>query len=131
MPMEFKFRYTDLITFHSIYYGQSVIKLPEYLTPMTYNDRTRLRSTIRQPPRFNEFESSGLPDLNQRRTNRYDSFALKSRIEAKTRSFKSSFFFKTHLQWNDLPSELKGEANPGVFKSNLKKHLWDLMIDPD
>ena len=131
MPMEYKFRFTDLVMFHNIYHGQSVIKLPNYIVPMTYNDCTRLRRTIRQPPQFNEVESCGLPDLNQRRTNRYDSFSLKSVIEAKTRSFKSGFFFRTHLQWNDLPSELKGETNPGVFKSNLKKHLWDLMIDPD
>ena len=131
MPMEFKFRFTDLLMFHSIYHGQSVIKLPEYITPLTHNDCTRLRPTIRQPPQFNEVESSGLPDLNQRRANRYDSFSLKSTLEAKSRYLKSSFFFRAHIQWNDLPSELKGEANPGVFKSNLKKHLWDLIIDPD
>ena len=131
MPMEFKFRFTDLLMFHNIYHGYSVIKLPEYITPLTHNDCTRLRPTIRQPLQFNEVESSGLSNLNQRRTNRYDSFSLKSTIEAKTRSLKSGFFFRTHLQWNDLPSELKGETNPGVFKSNLKKHLWDLIIDPD
>ncbi|MCP4491633.1 MAG: hypothetical protein GY820_30650, partial [Gammaproteobacteria bacterium] len=33
MPMEYKFRYTDLVLFHNIYNGQSVIKLPDYLTP--------------------------------------------------------------------------------------------------
>ncbi len=131
MPMELKFRFTDLVMFHNIYHGQSVIKLPDYITSMTHNDCTKLRRTIRQPPQFNDVESCGLPSINQRRTNRYDSFSLKSTIEAKTRSFKSSFFFRTHLQWNDLPSELKGETNPGIFKSNLKKHLWDLMIDPD
>ena len=32
MPMEFKFRFTDLVMFHNIYYGQSVIKLPDYIT---------------------------------------------------------------------------------------------------
>ena len=131
MPMEFKFRYTDLMMFHNIYNGQSVTKLPEYLIPISYNDRTRLRSTIRQPVRLNDVESAGMPDLNQRRNNRYDSFSLKSTIEAKNCSFKNSFFFRTHQHWNDLPSELKGETNPCAFKSNLKKHLWDLMIDPD
>ena len=131
MPMEYKFRYTDLLLFHNIYNGQSVIKLPDYLTPISYNDRTRLRPNIRQPVRLNDVESSGIPDLNQRRINRHDSFSLKSVIEAKDCSFKSSFFFRTHQYWNDLPSEIKGEANSDVFKSNLKKHMWDLMIDPD
>ena len=117
--------------FHNIYHGQSVIKLPEYIVPLTFNERNRLRPNIRQPSQLNEVESSGQPDLNQRRTNRYDSFSLKSTLEAKTRYLKSSFFFRTHVQWNDLSSELKGETNTDVFKSNLKKHLWDLIIDPD
>ena len=30
----------------------------------------------------------------------------------------------------ELPSELKGEMSPDVFKSNLKTHLWDLIMDP-
>ena len=77
MPMEYKFRYTDLILFHNIYNGQSVIKLPDYLTPISYNDRTRLRPNIRQPSRLHDVESSGIPDLNQRRINRHDGFSLK------------------------------------------------------
>ena len=131
MPMEFKFTFTDLVMFHNIYNDRSVIKLPHYLIPITNNDCNRLRSNIRQPERLHEFESSGVPDLNQRRNNRYDRFSLKCTIEAKARSFKGSFFFRTHSEWNDLPSELKGETDSSVFKCNLKKHLWELMIDPD
>ena len=85
MPMEFKFRYTDLIMFHQIYNDRSVVKLPYYLTNVTTNDRNRLRSTIRQPSRFSEFESSGVPDLNQRRNNRFDHLSLRSSVEARSR----------------------------------------------
>ena len=131
MPMEFKFKFTDLVMFHNIYNDRSVIKLPHYLIPITNNDRCRLRSNIRQPERLHESESSGMPDLNCRRNNRFDRFSLKCTIEAKARSFKGGFFFRTHTEWNDLPSELKGETDSSVFKCNLKKHLWDLMIDPD
>ena len=131
MPMEFKFKFTDLIMFHQIYNNRSVIKLPHYLIPITNNDRGRLRSNIRQPERLHEYESSGMPDLNRRRNNRFDGFSLKCTIEGRARSFKSGFFFRTHSDWNDLPSELKGETESGVFKCNLKRHLWDLMIDPD
>ena len=42
-----------------------------------------------------------------------------------------SFFFRTHTKWNDLPADLKGETESGVFQSKLKKHLWDLILDPD
>ena len=103
--------------FHNIYNDRSVIKLPHYLIPNTNNDCTRLRSNIRQPERLHDSESSGVPDLNQRRNNRYDRFSLKCTVEAKARSFKGGFFFRTHSEWNDLPSELKGETDSGVFKS--------------
>ena len=131
MPMESKFLFTDLIMFHNIYNDQSVIKLPQYLTPLTDDDRNRLRPNIRPPVRLGDAEAPNLPDLNQRRINRHDSFSLKCTIEANDSSFKNSFFFRTFSEWNDLPTELKGETDPGVFRTNLKKHLWDLMIDPD
>ena len=131
LPMEYKFRYTDLIMFHQIYHDRSVVKLPYYLTAVTNSERSRLRSTIRQPQRFSEFESSGIPDLNQRRNNRFDRFSLKSSVEAKSRCFKGSFFYRTHTKWNDLPTELKEESDSGVFGVKLKQHLWDIMIDPD
>ena len=102
MPMEFKLKYTDLVVFHNIYHDQSVVKLPHYLVPITVNDRGRLRSNIRQPQRLNDFVSSGMPDLSQRRNNRLDNFSLKCEVEAKSRAFRSNFFFRTYLAWNDL-----------------------------
>ena len=131
MPMEFKFRYTDLIMFHKIYNDRSVVKLPYYLTSITSNDRNRLRSTIRQPSRFSEFESSGVPDLNQRRKNRFDHLSLRCSVEARSRPFKESFFYRTHSNWNDLPTEIKEETDSAAFSIKLKRHLWDIMIDPD
>ena len=131
MPMEYKFKYTDLIMFHHIYNDRSVVKLPYYLTAVTNNDRSRLRSTIRQPLRFSEFESSGIPNLNQLRNNRFDQLSLRSSVEAKSRSFKGSFFYRTHTNWNDLPTALKEENDSVAFSVKLKRHLWDLMIDPD
>ena len=43
----------------------------------------------------------------------------------------NSFFFRTHSEWNDLPTELKAVTEADSFKVMLKKHFWDLMIDPD
>ena len=56
MPMEVKFTFTDLIMFHKIYHGHSVVKLPQYLVPVTSNDRSRFRSNIRPPERFSQTE---------------------------------------------------------------------------
>ena len=106
LPMEFKFLYTDLIVFHKIYNNQSVTKLPGYLVPIPDNERLRLRSNIRPPARLNDSESAELSDLSQRRKNRYDHFSLKSTIEGKAHTFKNGYFFRTHVQWNELPSEL-------------------------
>ena len=75
--------------------------------------------------------SSGLPDLNQRRNNRFDQLSLRCSVEAKSRSFKGGFFYRTHTNWNDLPTKLKEETDSAAFSVKLKRHLWDIMIDPD
>ena len=131
MPMEYKFELTDLIMFHHILNDRSVVKLPPYLLPIDSNDRSRLRSNIRQPERLHDCDSTGVPDLNNMRSNRYDRLSLKCAVEGRARSFKSGFFFRTHIMWNDLPTDLKEVTEPGSFKSALKKHLWDLMLEPD
>ena len=76
---------------------------------------------------------SNIPDLNERRNNRYDRFSLKSVLEAKTRPFRTSFFFRTHSAWNDLPTSFKEESDSGIFKTMLKKYMWDMILktDPD
>ena len=135
MPMINKLRYTDLVVFHSIYNNGSVVKLPSYLLPLTNNERGRLRTNIRPPERLGNADQSdsNIPDLNERRNNRYDRFSLKSAVEAKTRPFRTSFFFRTHSAWNDLPTSFKEESDSGIFKTILKKYMWDMILktDPD
>ena len=131
MPMEAKFSYTDLVMFHSIYYDRSVVKLPPYIVPMTGTERGRFRSNTRPPERNNQGESSGLPNIHARRNNRFNGMSLKCSVEAKTRSFKSSFFFRTHILWNDLPTELKQQNDSASFQTSLKHLLWDVLLDPN
>jgi hypothetical protein len=131
MPMELKFKFTDLIIFHQIYNGQSVVKLPAYLVPMNNTDRSRLRSNVRPPVRLLDSDTTGVPDLNNMRNNRHDRLSLKCEVEGRARSFKSGFFFRTHTEWNDLPTDLKEISDPDSFKCTLRKHLWDLMLEPD
>ena len=133
MPMIYKFKWTDLVMFHSIYHGLSVIKLPPYLTALSANERGRLRSNITQPDRLGSAGSaaSGMRNHNETRNNRYDEFSLKSAIEVKNCTFGASFFFRAHSLWNDLPSNLKEESQSSLFQSKLKTYFWELMIEPD
>ena len=110
LPMEAKCSYIQtwsMAMLHNIYYDRSVVKLPPYIVPMTGTDRGRFRSNTRPPERYNQGESSGLPNIHERRNNCFNGMSLKCSVEAKTRSFKSSFFYRTHILWNDLPTELK------------------------
>ena len=75
--------------------------------------------------------ASGMRNHNKLRNNHFDELSLKSVVEAKCHSFRSSFFFRTHLLWNDLPLSLKQENTVSVFETNLKAHFWDLIMDPD
>ena len=45
--------------------------------------------------------------------------------------FISSHFYKTHIQWNNLPLEIKIIEDYEKFKENLEQHLWDLLVEHD
>ena len=130
LPMEYKFAYTDLIEFHKIHHKKSVVKIPQYLTPYTDSDRSRLRTRIRHPNHYNCSLSSDGSNLSQIRSNRYDASSLKCTIEAPTPVFKKSFFFRTHLRWNELPSILKNVNETDAFAQKLKHYMWDIILDP-
>ena len=128
--MKYKFAYTDLVEFYKIYHGKSVVKIPQYLTPYTDSDRSRLRTRVRQPEQYNSSTCSDVSNLSQIRNNRYDTFSLKCTIEAPTPVFKKSFFFRTHLRWNELPSDLKNVNETNAFALKLKHYMWDIILDP-
>ena len=130
LPMDYKFAYTDLVEFYKIYHGKSVVKIPQYLTPYTDSDRSRLRSKVKQPQQYNSSTSSDASNLSQMRSNRYDTFSLKCTIKAPTPVFKKSFFFRTHLRWNELPSDLKNVNETNDFAIKLKHYMWDIILDP-
>ena len=123
LPMEYKFVYTDLVQFYKIYHGLSVVKLPSYLQPVTAEDRCRLRPHI-IPVLQNQPEGFEIPDLALMRTNRYDSASLKCVLINPSNILKSSFFFRTHLLWNDLTPSIRNLNDMGEFKTSLMKHLW-------
>ena len=40
----------------------------------------------------------------------------------------TSFFYRTHMQWNNLPLEVKIIENYEEFKIKLEEHLWDYIM---
>ena len=43
--------------------------------------------------------------------------------------FSSSYFYRTHLQWNNLPLELRIIEDYEKFKIELECHLWDVLLN--
>ena len=131
LPMEYKFVYTDLVQFFKVYHEMSVVKLPSYLQPMTNAESGRLRTNIQPPVQYSQSGEFGNPNLAVMRENRYDSTSLKCVSENPTAAMKKSFFFRTHLLWNSLSPSLRNIDNVVEFKTRLKSHLWDIVLQPD
>ena len=110
LPIRFRFDLHDLKIFHSIVYGFSCVKLPDYLTPFS---GTRLRRSHLDSKCF---VSSITPrSLTTSQTN----FAAVS-----SNGFRNSFFYRAHLLWNKLPYDLRDIVCPGAFKMALLDHIW-------
>ena len=106
LPIKARFDYHDLKTLHQIFYGLSCISLPEYLKPYTGSSRLR---------------SSHLDDLCLIS----DVIPRGKNTTSSRNAFSNSFFYRSHLLWNRLPRHLREIIGPGVFKSRLKKYLWE------
>ena len=39
-----------------------------------------------------------------------------------------SFFFRTYTIWNSLPFEIREIASSSVFKKEVVKHIWKLLL---
>ena len=45
--------------------------------------------------------------------------------------FANSYFYRTHIQWNNLPLEIKIIENYDEFKIKLERHLWEYIIEDE
>ena len=41
----------------------------------------------------------------------------------------NSYFYKTHIQWNNLPLHLKIIEDYDLFKHELEQHLWQSICE--
>ena len=113
LPIKFRFDFNDLKMFHSIVYGYSCVKLPDYIQPF---QGSRLRkchldskcyvSTIQPPSSANNIKNG----------------SVSKGILSK------SFFYRVHLSWNNLPLSLREIIRPSEFKQKLLTHIWNKNI---
>ena len=120
LPIKERFLTSDLLLFYDIYNNISCVELPSYLKNSTQEQRTRLRSSIKPPKYYAVNESLKFQVMRQSRN---DSFSLKCEIEPKSLAFRSSFFFRTMLEWNCLPSEIKESPSKAMFREKLLLHV--------
>ena len=83
--------------FHSIVYGFSCVKLPDYITPFQVLSNHAIANTV---------------------CNKNNGTMSKSIVP-------KSFFYRVHLSWNKLPRSLKEIIRPSEFKSKLLEYLWN------
>ena len=95
--------------FHSIAYGFSCVKLPVYIKRF---ESSRLRTTHLDHLCF----SSSIIPQNLMSSRNFESVSKQG--------FNSSFFYRAHLMWNNLPLKLREIVCPGEFKTALLEYLW-------
>jgi len=129
LPLEYKFRLTDLMLFHDIVYNISSIHLPDYIVQADNNyivaSNSRLRHDI-NPPLYSAGQVLEF-DLGAKRAEcRLDSLSFKIMLDIRVNVFKTSFFVRSALQWNKLPVSIsiRRIVCKDGFKSALTTHFW-------
>ena len=105
LPLNKRLDLNDLTLFHKIANGLCSQQLPDYLS--RYSGNSRLRSC------------------------HHDSLSYVASIVQNDRNsslLKKSFFYRTHLLWNDIPFEIRDHSCPNVFKAKLKDHFWEELL---
>ena len=105
LPLAHKFNYNDLVLFHKLFYEPTDFSCtPEYLN------------------------RKHIPDPNSTRYTRSmtasDNLQLECSIKPRIDAFKNSYFYRTHILWNDLPLNIRSEYNLVSFKTKHKEYLW-------
>lgn len=72
-------------------------------------------------------------NLENMRKMKNDNTSLKCTIDANSSDFKNSYFFRTVLEWNRIPIEIRALENITQFKDQLRTYLKSkaFEIEPD
>ncbi len=113
LPLKLKFMQNDLILFYKIVNKMVPIELPDHISVCKAED-TRLTR-----------QNAAVHELTDTSTYRCD-------IKPSTDALKNSFFFRTILNWNMLPVDVRQAGGLNIFKSSLTSYLWSPDVDwPD
>ena len=107
LPINIRFDLKDLIYFHSIFYGLSIVKFPSYIFRFSgsnlrycHLDKLSVQSSVHPKVRKN------------------------LEVDASYTGIAKSFFYRAHCAWNKLPIEIRKIESPSLFKKKLTEHLW-------
>ena len=115
LPLDFKLLFNDILLLHKIVNNLIPIKLPSYLHFFTGHDRERrLRSSHLD-------KLSLVSDIKPKIQALYSKNSVNG---AECKIFENSFFYRSHLTWNNLPLKLREVMAPGIFRHKLREHLW-------
>ena len=121
---------SDLLLFYDIYNNKSCVKLPECYKPITNEDKSRLRRTIKPHDYLGGNETLNLENM---RKNKNDDLSLKCVSDAHSSILRNSFFFRTAHEWNRIPIEIRNAENLTIFKNRVQKYLHEqaFELQPD
>ncbi len=115
LPLSVRFDFKDILFFHKIFYDISPVTFPPYLKRFRgsrlrkcHLDNLCIISEV--SPRIPQ----NLTSANTRHT-----------------GISKSFFYRSHLMWNQLPYELRSIESPSIFKTKLLKHLWNELFSDE
>ena len=114
LPLDFKFTFNDLLLFHKILNNFCPIKLPNYLHHYDPGGRRRLRSC----------HLDHLSLVSDVQPKVYAKYSKNSVDGAEFKTFDNSFFYRSHLAWNNLPLDVREITIHSLFRSRLRAHLW-------
>ena len=102
---------TDLVLLHKIIYNLVPLSLPSYLEFFSGKSRMRFCKLDRL-----SLVCSVIP-------------TTKASKATSSNTFASSFFYRSHLLWNELPIEIRSVSCPTKFKTDLKLYLWNKLSE--
>ena len=114
LPVENKFLFSDLVLFYKIINKLVNIDLPKYVIRIEPH-------MIKQVTRDTNESAKSI-----------DKLKYKCCIAPKVDSFKKSYFYRTVVQWNLLPLNVRTIENIDKFEIDLKEHMWLILgLKPD
>ncbi len=113
LPLKLKFIHNDLVLFYKIVNQLVPIEFPDHISVVTAEGTrlTRQNAAVHDQIDFSTYHSDIAPS---------------------TDALKHSFFFRTMLNWNRVPVNIRQSDRLTLFKSSLTDYLWSPDVDwPD